>query len=543
MMMNTPLTLRQLFERPVEYFPDKTLVSRTSQGRFRYCYRDFNQRVNQLAYGLRDMGIKPGDHVAVMAWNTFRHLELYFAIPLIGGIIHMVNFRLFPEQLTYILNHAEDIALFVEDGLASIVTPLVPQLPTVTQYVVMGDGYAPEIPGAIDYETLLTGQPNEFPYPDLDETSACGLCYTSATTGRPKGVHYTHRALYLHSLTLCAADVLAMSERDVVMPVVPMFHVNGWGLPYSAAWVGASQVLPGPHPTPMDIVQLIGEEYVTIAAAVPTVWFGIEQLLAQDASLNLKSLRTVPMGGSAVPRSFIQRMEQDWGIPIAHAYGMTETTPLATYGYVKSAIAQMDEPTRYDYRAKQGIPIPGMRMRVARTDGQEVRHDGQEMGEIWLQAPWVADEYYHDDRSSTTFVDGWFHTGDIATIDSEGYLRLIDRTKDLIKSGGEWISSVELENALMGHPAVAEAAVIAVPDPHWMERPLACVVLKPDAGGEVTEEALLAFIAPHFARFWLPDTIVFLEEIPKTSTGKFSKVRLREWYHQGDLGTPRTNSF
>ncbi len=543
MMMNTPLTLRQLFERPVEYFPDKTLVSRTSQGRFRYCYRDFNQRVNQLAYGLRDMGIKPGDHVAVMAWNTFRHLELYFAIPLIGGIIHMVNFRLFPEQLTYILNHAEDIALFVEDGLASIVTPLVPQLPTVTQYVVMGDGYAPEIPGAIDYETLLTGQPNEFPYPDLDETSACGLCYTSATTGRPKGVHYTHRALYLHSLTLCAADVLAMSERDVVMPVVPMFHVNGCGLPYSAAWVGASQVLPGPHPTPMDIVQLIGEEYVTIAAAVPTVWFGIEQLLAQDASLNLKSLRTVPMGGSAVPRSFIQRMEQDWGIPIAHAYGMTETTPLATYGYVKSAIAQMDEPTRYDYRAKQGIPIPGMRMRVARTDGQEVRHDGQDMGEIWLQAPWVADEYYHDDRSSTTFVDGWFHTGDIATIDSEGYLRLIDRTKDLIKSGGEWISSVELENALMGHPAVAEAAVIAVPDPHWMERPLACVVLKPDAGGEVTAEALLAFIAPHFARFWLPDTIVFLEEIPKTSTGKFSKVRLREWYHQGDLGTPRTNSF
>lgn len=543
MMMNTPLTLRQLLERPVEYFPDKLIVSRTSQGQFHYRYRDFNQRVNQLAHGLRDMGIKPGDHVAVMAWNTFRHLELYFAIPLVGSIIHMVNFRLFPEQLTYILNHAEDVALFVEDSLASIVEPLISQLPTVSQYIVMGDEYTPEIPGVIDYETLLAGQPDEFPFPDLDENSACGLCYTSATTGNPKGVHYTHRALYLHSLTLCAADVLAMSERDVVMPVVPMFHANGWGLPYSATWVGATQVLPGPHPTPMDIVQLIQGEQVTVSAAVPTVWFAIEQLLAQDPSLNLRTLRTVPMGGSAVPRSFIQHMEHDWGIPIAHAYGMTEATPLATYGYVKSAIAKMDESTRYDYRAKQGIPIPGMRIRVARTDGQEVHHDGQEMGEIWLQAPWVADEYYHDDRTSDTFVDGWFHTGDVAAIDPEGYLRLIDRTKDLIKSGGEWISSVELENALMGHPDVAEAAVIAVPHPYWIERPLACVVLKPDTTVKVTAETLLSFIAPHFAKFWLPDTIVFLPEIPKTSTGKFSKVRLREWYHRGDLGAPQPNGL
>lgn len=539
-MMKTQLNVRVMFERPAEYFSHKEVVWRQDNGVFRYTYKDFAERVGQLAHGLQDLGVKAGDHVAVMAWNTQRHLELYFAVPMMGAVLHMVNFRLFSDQLRYVIHHAGDVAIFVDESMAPALGAIIGDLPSVRQVVVMSDdGRVPEsLPGALEYETLLKGQPVEFPFPDVDEWSPAGLCYTSATTGNPKGVLYSHRALYLHSLTMCMQDMMGLSERDVSMPVVPMFHANGWGFPYTATWLGAKQVLPGPHPTPQDIARLITNEKVTVSAAVPTVWLAVEQLLENDPTLRLDSVRALIVGGSAAPRAFIERMEQRYGIPVLHAYGMTETTPLATVAQLKSHILNGSKETQYEYRSKQGMVVPGLSLRVVRADGTEVRHDGEEMGEIWLRGPWIADEYYRDERSRETFVDGWLHTGDVAAIDPEGYIRIIDRTKDLVKSGGEWISSVELENALMGHPAVAEATVIAVPHPKWVERPLACVVLKPSYQGKVTGQELIDFIAPQFAKFWLPDEVVFLDEIPKTSTGKFFKKRLREWYLEGKLNQP-----
>lgn len=537
-MMHTQLTLRLLLERPAELFPYKEIISRTENATFRYTYADFYRRVSRLANVLQDLGVKQGDRVAVMAWNTYRHLELYFAIPCIGATLHMVNFRLFRDQLSYVIRHAGDVLVFVDDSMLPMLEPIAEELKDVRGFVIMTDGEPLTQTGlspSYDYEQLLAQAPDQFAFPDLSEESAAGICYTSATTGNPKGVVYSHRGLYLHSLNMCLTDTLGISERDTVMPVVPMFHANGWGFPYSATWMGATQVMPGPHPTPKDLAQLINDEHITVAAAVPTVWLDMERVVEQEGGYDLHSLRALVVGGSAAPRGLIQRFQEKYGVPIVHAYGMTETTPLATVSRLKSIHDSLPDEKKYEIRAKQGLLAPGLKMRVVRDDGSEVAHNGKEMGELLLQGPWIADSYYNDERTKETFIDGWLHTGDVVTVDEEGYIQLMDRTKDLVKSGGEWISTVELENALMAHPAVAEAAVIAIPHEKWRERPLACVVLKPEYVGKVTKQEIIDFLAPHFAKWWLPDDVLFVDAIPRTSTGKFFKKQLREAYQKGEL--------
>jgi fatty-acyl-CoA synthase len=419
----------------------------------------------------------------------------------------------------------------VDDNLVPALAPVLPQAGTVEHVIVIGDGGAPPqglpFSPVHDYETLVAQAAPIGAWPELDERQTAGICYTSATTGNPKGVAYSHRALFLHSMMIGLADTAAISERDVVMPIVPMFHVNAWGLPFAATWMGAGQVYGGPHPTPADYVQLIREQGVTASAGVPTVWLGVLQVLEQDGG-DLGSLRRIMCGGSAAPVSMIRTYEQRYGVEFIHAYGMTEASPVTHFSRLKRALDSLPDDARYGYKAKQGLLVPGLEQRIAGEDGQPVPADGKSMGEVWLRGPWVADEYLDDPRSAETFVDGWYRSGDVATLDGEGYLQLVDRTKDLVKSGGEWISSVELENALMGHPEVLEAAVIAVPDPKWDERPLAVVVRKP--GSQVSGEELLASIAPQFPKWWLPDRVEFTDELPKTATGKFSKRALRERY-------------
>jgi fatty-acyl-CoA synthase len=537
-MMDYPLTLRSAYERARTLFPDKQLASRRPGGEVaRLNYADWADRVARLATALRELGVGSGDRVGTFCWNHDRHLEVYFAAALSGASYHTINIRLGPEQVAYIANHARDKVLVVDAELVPALAPVLPETTTVEHVIVVGDGTPPAgLPfGSVhDYETLLGQAAPIAAWPELDERQTAGICYTSATTGNPKGVAYSHRALFLHSLMIGLADAAAVSERDVVLPIVPMFHVNAWGLPFAATWMGAGQVFGGPHPTPADYVKLIREQGVTISAGVPTVWLGVLQVLEQDGG-DLGALRRIMCGGSAAPVSMIRTYEQRYGVEFIHAYGMTEASPVSHFSRLKSSLVGLPEDGRFGYKAKQGLLVPGLEQRIADEDGQPVPADGKSMGEVWLRGPWVADEYLDDPRSADTFVDGWYRSGDVATIDSEGYMQLVDRTKDLVKSGGEWISSVELENALMGHPEVAEAAVIAVPDPKWDERPLAVVVRKP--GSEVTGEDLIASIAGHFPKWWLPDRVEFTDELPKTATGKFSKRTVRERYVGGGLST------
>lgn len=528
--MNTPLLLEHLFEYGETYYPKKEIVSRTHEGTIRYTYAEFAQRTRRLSSALAKLGVEPGDRVGTFAWNDHRHLEAYFAIPCMGSVLHTVNIRLAPDQIAYIINHAEDKVLLVDAGLAKLLEPIRDKLPTVKAFVLMGDQINPSdsvLQPAYSYETLLAESSPEFTYPtNLDENSPMGMCYTSATTGNPKGVVYSHRGIYLHSMSMGLANSSALSESDTVMPVVPMFHANAWGMPFAAIWFGAKVVLPGPAPTPAILLDLIAQERVTVAAGVPTVWLGfLQELESRPQPL---ALRMVLCGGSAAPASLIRAYEERHGIPFVHAYGMTETSPLATFSRLKSYQQSLPEAERLKIRASQGLLVPGLAMRLVNEQG-DVPWDGTQMGELLLRGPWIADEYYHDERTKDTFVEGWLHTGDVATVDPEGFVRLVDRTKDLIKSGGEWISSVDLENAIMGHPAVLEAAVVGVAHPKWDERPLAFVVLKPNQ--KVTKEELHDFLKDQFAKWWLPDDVVFLEEIPKTSVGKFMKRALRERYH------------
>jgi fatty-acyl-CoA synthase len=529
-MMQVQLTLRSLLERAESLFPKKEIVSRTSDGLFRYTYADYGKRTRRLSSVLESLGVKRGDRVATFAWNHHRHLEAYFAIPCMGAVLHTVNIRLSVEHIAYIINHAEDKVVLLDEDLLPIMEKVQPHLKTVEAFIVFSDH--PELPSTTlspvySYEQLIqTGDP-DYAYPlDLDENEPMGMCFTSATTGNPKGVVYTHRGTYLHSMTLGLADTCALSERDTCMPVVPMFHVNAWGLPFAAVWFGSKQVLPGPAPTPEVLLQLIQDEEVTIAAGVPTVWLGISKVLEQKP-FDVSSLRAAQCGGSAAPRSLIETFERKYKIPLLHAYGMTETSPLVLASKLKSYQEDLPFDKKLEFRAKQGVLVPGLEMKIVGEHGP-VKWDGKEMGELLVRGPWIADTYYKDDRSKEAFVDGWLHTGDIAVIDEEGFVSLVDRTKDLIKSGGEWISSVELENALMAHPGVFEAAVVGVPHPKWQERPIACVVLKPDYKDKVTKEELLEFLSGQFAKWWIPDDVLFLEEIPKTSVGKFLKRVLRD---------------
>ncbi|OZI11626.1 fatty-acid--CoA ligase [Bacillaceae bacterium SAS-127] len=529
-MMNVPLTVGSLLERAEKYFPKKTVVSRTHTGIQRFTYKEIGERTRRLMSAMKKLGLQTGERAGTLAWNHHRHLETYFAIPGMHAVLHTINIRLSPEHIVYIINHAEDQVLFVDEDIVPLVEKLADQLPTVKAFIIMTD--KAELPKTTlqpvySYEQLLAeGNPNEAFIKDIDENDPAGMCYTSATTGNPKGVVYSHRGIVLHSYALGLADTAALSESDVAMPVVPMFHANAWGMPFANTWFGSTQVLPGPQFTPKVLAELIVEEGVTVTAGVPTIWLGLlKELEAGD--YDTSSLRAVLCGGSAAPAGMIRAFETKFNVPFLHAFGMTETSPLATLARLKSYQSDLSEEEKLDQRAKQGIIVPGLEMKVINDRG-EVNWDGVDMGELLIRGPWIADEYYHDDRTEQAFRDGWLYTGDVATVDEEGVIKLVDRTKDLIKSGGEWISSVDLENALMGHEAVFEASVIAVPHPEWQERPVACVVLKDGFDQTIMKQELMDYLTPQFAKWWLPDDIVFMEEIPKTSVGKFLKRALRD---------------
>lgn len=529
-MMQTPLTMTQMIERAEKYFPKKQVVSRTASGIQRLTYKQIGERTRRLADSLKKLGVEKGDRVGTLAWNHHRHLEAYFAIPCIGSVLHTINIRLSPQHISFIINHAEDKVLLVDPDLIPLLEKCSSELKTVKAYVIMTDeSELPEttLSPVYHYETLLAEADPEFSYPDdIEENDPAGMCYTSATTGNPKGVVYTHRGIFLHSMALGLTDSIGLSEKDIALAIVPMFHANAWGMPFAGVWFGTSLVLPGPNFTPKLIADFIEKERVTISAGVPTIWLGLLQEL-EKGSYDLSSLRGLLCGGSAAPKGMIKAYEQKYKIPFMHGYGMTETSPLAVVSTLKSYQEKLDWEERLELRAKQGILVPGLDIKVVGKDG-EVAWDGKEMGELCIKGPWIASEYYKDERTKDAFIDGWLHTGDVVTIDEEGFVKIVDRTKDLIKSGGEWISSVDLENALMAHKAVFEAAVVAVPHEQWQERPVACVVLKEAYKDKVTKEELIEFLTPQFAKWWLPDEILFLEEIPKTSVGKFLKMTLRD---------------
>ncbi|WP_419392601.1 long-chain fatty acid--CoA ligase [Cytobacillus praedii] len=539
MMMQTPLTMTQMINRAERFFPKKEVVSRTASGIQRFTYKQIAERTRKLAEALQKLGVERGDKVGTLAWNHHRHLEAYFAIPCSGAVLHTINIRLSPQHIVFIINHAEDKVLLIDSDILPLIEAIKDKIPAVKAFVIMTD--EPELPettlsNVYHYEKLLDEAAGGYEYPDdLDENAPAGMCYTSATTGNPKGVVYSHRGIVLHSMALGMADSAAVSEKDIAMPVVPMFHVNAWGLPFAAVWFGTNLVMPGPYFTPKLLAELIQEEKVTITAGVPTIWLGLLKELEEN-TYDMSSLRSVLCGGAAAPKGMIKAFEQKYNIPFMHAYGMTETSPLVVISTLKSYQEELSYEEKVEIKAKQGILVPGLEMKVVGKDG-EVAWDGKEMGKFAIRGPWIASEYYKDERTSDAFRDGWLYTGDVVTIDEEGFMKIVDRTKDLIKSGGEWISSVDLENALMAHEAVFEAAVIAVPSEQWQERPVACVVLKDAYKGKIEKEELNEFLKPQFAKWWIPDDILFLEEIPKTSVGKFLKMALRDQVHKNYAGT------
>jgi fatty-acyl-CoA synthase len=536
LIMDYPLTLTHILERARRLYPRKEIVTKTAAEMHRYTYADMYERAGRLANALARLGISADGRVATFAWNTFRHLEIYFAAPCSGRVLHTLNIRLFPDQVAYIANHAEDEVVFVDASLLPALEKIAPHFKTIRHYVVMADGAMPEttLPNAISYEELLAAAPRDYDWPRLDENSACAMCYTSGTTGNPKGAVYSHRAMFLHSFSECMSDSFGVCERDTVLPVVPMFHANAWGLPYSSTLVGAKQVFPGPFLDGRSLAELIQNERVTIAAGVPTIWMGLLQMLEKE-SFDISSLRVMPVGGSAAPQTMIERYEKQFGAYIAHAWGMTEMSPLGTVSNLKSHMLGWSEAERFKVRAKQGTTVPGVEARIVDDAGRELPWDGRSFGELQVRGPWIISGYYNDERGADSFQDGWFRTGDVATIDPEGYVQIVDRTKDLVKSGGEWISTVDLESIIMGHPKVLEAAVIAVPHPRWQERPLACVVPKPDFKDSLTQAEILEFLSSHVAKWQLPDEVIFIESVPKTSVGKFDKKVLREQFKDHQL--------
>ncbi|MBV1893333.1 MAG: long-chain fatty acid--CoA ligase [Ilumatobacteraceae bacterium] len=531
LMQNVPLAIPHLFERAERLFGHKEILTATATGLEHTTYADWAQRTRKLGGVLDQLGISADGRVATFAWNTARHLELYFAAPCTGRVLHTLNLRLFPEQLTYIVNHADDEVIFVDRSLLALLAPLLPTFENLKHLVMMDDGRG-DIPEdlngheLLDYEELLAvAEPVAFEIDD--ENRAAGICYTSGTTGNPKGVVSTHRSTFLHTMAAMAADTLGVCESDIILPVVPMFHANAWGLAHAAVATGASIIMPGADLSGPSIAKLIVDEKVTLAAGVPTIWMAVlPELEGKDTS----SLRSIPCGGSAVPKSLSEGYREQLGLAITQAWGMTETSPLAAVCNLDGDQQALSFEEQADIRTGVGRVVFGAECRVVTPDTTDaVPWDGESSGELQCRGNWIASDYYDDERSGESFTsDGWLRTGDVATIDERGRIRLVDRTKDLIKSGGEWISSVELENELMAHPKVAEAAVIGVAHPKWGEAPLACVVKV--EGAELTEEEVLEHLAGKIAKWQLPKGVIWIDEVPKTSVGKFSKKTLRVDY-------------
>jgi fatty-acyl-CoA synthase len=524
-----PLTLQHILERMRRGLAGGEVVTLTEGGETtRARYKDLVPRIDRLGAALKGLGVEPGDRVATFAWNTQQHLEIYLAAPCLGAVLHTLNIRLFPDQLAYIVNHAQDKVIFVDASLVQALEKVSDQFEHVEQYVVIGDCEPEKLSPWVRYEDLLADAPDTMDWPEIDDRQAAGLCYTSGTTGNPKGVLYSHRSNILHSLTMALPDAFGITMADRILPVVPMFHANAWGIPYGATLIGASLIMPGRFLQPEPLARLIEREKVTLSAAVPTIWMDLLGW-ADEHKPDLSSLKYVPCGGSAVPESLMRAWEERHGVRLVQAWGMTETSPL---GSVARPPRGFESPEAWDYRPTAGKIMPLVEARLMGPEG-EVEWDGVATGELQVRGPWVARDYFEDPAGAEKFQDGWLRTGDIAAITPDGYIRITDRTKDVIKSGGEWISSVELENHLMSHPDVAEAAVVAMPDERWAERPLACVVLK--EGCATDADSLRSHLEPRVARWWLPDAFAVIEAVPKTATGKFDKKVLRAQLADGDL--------
>ena len=532
LMQQHSLLISGLIEFAARFDGDTEIVSRRVEGdRHRSSWAQVRRRAMRLAHGLDAWGVARGERVATLAWNGYRHLELYYGVSGSGRVLHTVNPRLHPEQIAWIVNHAEDRVLAFDMSFAAIIQAIAPLCPGVRRWVALCEAEAlpgeleRAIPGLLSYEAWLAAQSEAlYEWPALDESEASSMCYTSGTTGNPKAVLYSHRSTVLHACSAAMPDVTCLSARDAVLPVVPMFHVNAWGVPYTAAMVGAKLVFPGPALDGASLFELMDQEDVSFSAGVPTVWLGLLARMQQEGR-RPRSLERVLIGGSAAPLAMIQAFQDNWGVEVRHAWGMTEMSPLGTACSFKTKHATLDAQQRLQLQTSQGRPLYGVDMRIVDAQGAEVAWDGRSIGELQVRGPWVLADYYQSGQPSP-LRDGWFPTGDVVSIDPDGYMRIVDRSKDVIKSGGEWISSIDIENVAMSHPAVAMAACVAVPHPKWDERPLLVVVKKP--GAEVEARELLAFYEGKVAKWWIPDDVQFVDAIPLGATGKILKTRLRE---------------
>jgi fatty-acyl-CoA synthase len=538
LMQDWPLLVHKIIDHAALYHGDREIVSRSVEGPIvRTNYRETGRRARRVAHALDRAGFTLGDRIATMAWNTARHIEAWYGITGIGAIYHTLNPRLFPDQLVYIANHAEDKALFFDTTFAKLVEQIAPKIPSIRLCVALTDReHLPDIdvPNLVAYEDFIAEARDDFAWKDFDEHTACGLCYTSGTTGNPKGVLYSHRSNVLHALIAGHADAQGVRNIDTILPVVPMFHANAWALAFAAPMAGAKLVMPGPKLDGASIYELLDTEQVTMTAAVPTVWLSLLQDLEKTGH-TLPHLKRVLIGGSACPRSIIETFEKKYDVQVTHAWGMTEMSPLGTLGSLKAKLADLPYGQQLDYKCKQGHPPFGVEMKIVDDNNRELPRDGKAFGRLKVRGPSIAKAYFRGEGEDAFDDEGWFDTGDVATIDPDGYMTITDRAKDVIKSGGEWISSIEIENIAVGYPAVAEAAVIGVPHPKWDERPLLIVVLKP--GASAGKDDVLGYLNGKIAKWWMPDEVVFVDEIPHTATGKIQKTALRERFGKHRLPT------
>jgi fatty-acyl-CoA synthase len=537
LMMNAPLLISSLIQHADRYHGGTEIVSRMVEGGFhRYNYTEAHRRARQLANALESLGVRVADRVGTLAWNGFRHFETYYAVSGIGAVCHTINPRLFPEQIAYIINHANDQYVLVDLTFVPLVEKLAEHCKSVKGWVLMTDKTRiprTKLQNVLCYEDLVNAHSDRYEWPGFDESTASSLCYTSGTTGNPKGVLYSHRSTLLHAYAACLPDALNLSARDVVMPVVPMFHVNAWGLPYSCALAGSKLVFPGAGMDGASLYELLEKEKVTVSAGVPTIWLGLLNHLRQNG-LKFTTFNRTVIGGSACPPAMIQSFEEEFGVHVLHAWGMTEMSPLGTVCTLKAQQLELPAAARYAVQNKQGRPIFGVEMKIVDDAGKELPRDGKAFGDLMVRGAWICNQYFGGEGGDP-LREGWFPTGDVATLDPDGFMQITDRSKDVIKSGGEWISSIDLENTAMAHPGVAEAAVVGVKHPKWDERPLLLVVRKP--GAQLTREDMLAFFEGRVAKWWLPDDVVFLDALPHTATGKLLKTKLRDEFKDHKLPT------